>query len=142
MRHNKLMDFIYFFIIIIESIHSILHLLVLLGYLKVNQNQTFRKFYFGFDLSSVIFSYLILKANGFFVMIHLIIHIGAVFHLFIKPIDTYNWIFEIGEQKWNNHSKMKHVIYILGTFEDILTHSLNVYSSLVHIHYYKNPCRI
>ena len=131
------MNFIYFFIITIESTHAILHLFVLLGYLKVTQDQTFRKFYFALDLLSVIFSYLILKTNGLFVMIHLIVHLGAVFHLFIKSIETYNWIFEMGEQKWDNHSKMKYVIYILGTFEDILTHSLNIYSSLVRCHYFE-----
>lgn len=126
---------IYQVIILSEMMHAILHSFVLLGMLKTDKNIWFRRLYFTSDLLSVVFSYYILRQNTLLVIIHFIIHFGVVLYLFgfgylNRSLNTlYDKIFALSEQKWGRHSFPMRLFYIVGTSEDIVTHSLNAYAA-------------
>lgn len=126
---------IYQAIIISELIHAILHSFVLLGMLKTEKNIWFRRLYFSSDLLSVMFSYFILRQNAIFVLIHFVIHFGVILYLFgfgslNRTLNSlYDKIFALSEQKWGKHSFPMRMFYIVGTSEDIVTHSLNAYAA-------------
>ena len=112
---------------IAEILHTIAHFVVLLGLCKVCPSDTFRRIYFTSDLVTVLLSHYIINKNGILVWIHMIIHLGAILHLFGMKSQIYTNIFKLGEQKWNGQSYPMRIFYIIGTFEDILTHCVNAY---------------
>lgn len=126
---------IYHGIIVSEMSHAIMHAFVLLGLLKTERNIWFRRFYFSADLLSVLFSYFILRQNTLLVLIHFVIHFGVILYLFgfgylNQTLNSlYDKIFLLSEQKWGRHSLPMRLFYIVGTSEDIVTHSMNAYAA-------------
>jgi hypothetical protein len=120
-------SFFFTLLLIGECLHVVAHFAVLVGIHTVNTNLTNRKIYFSLDLLGVILSYVCFETNLMLVSIHTIIHVGAIFYLFGMKSTFYAAVYKMAEGVWENHSLLMKLSYIAGTFEDILTHMMNIY---------------
>jgi hypothetical protein len=125
---------IYCALFIIEIMHAIMHYAVITKIFTIKKiSLIYRRLYFSCDFITVIISFLILRGNLVLTAIHFIIHILAICHLFnIYETSFFKQVFELAEQKWNKHIIIK-ILYILGTYADILIHILNAYHFLLLI---------
>src|SRR5437660_7534950 len=104
----------------LELTHSIAHTLVLFGWVSVTPHSLFRKIYFSSDLLTVGLSYYFFQTNVWLVLIHLLIHLGAVQYLFFRQPSNPQWklfhhIFEMAENRWRNQRQLTIIIYVGGT---------------------------
>ena len=117
-------------ILIVSGVYHIIgHVMVLLGIYGINNLEEIgRKLYFSWDLAVSTSSWLITQKNTPMVMIHALIHIGAVGHLFnLIPTELFQAVFEMGELDFNNKYIPFILFYVWGTTQDICTHLLNCY---------------
>eukprot|EP01084_Bolivina_argentea_P129600 228878_1 len=97
-----------------------------------NIQNTARKMYFSFDLMVSLSTWMVTQKNTVMIIVHALIHIGAVSHLFsIIRTKIYGDIFEMGELDFNNKAVAVIVFYIWGTTQDICTHLLDVYYLMI-----------
>lgn len=115
---NKLSFMFTLILYIIEFLHAVIHLAVLLGLYKVWSGNILRMIYFTSDLLTVLLSYYIINKNGILVLVHMIIHLRAILHLFGIKSQIYTNIFkyiQIGRAKveW---SKLSHEIILYNRY--------------------------
>ena len=133
-RHSEILVFIRMVLILSGIYHAIGHILVLLGMYGINDIEEIgRKLYFSWDLAVSISSWSITQKNTPMVILHALIHIGAVGHLFnLIPTTFYAQVFQMGELDFDNKQVAFIVIYVWGTTQDISNHLLNCYYLFNH----------
>ena len=116
-------------LIVSELVHSFLHFIVLFNLKHITFAITgwTSKFYFIGDVLSSLLSYYTTKKNKILVVIHLLLHAPAIFHLFdIYPTVFYKNVFKIASNNISNVSNEHYYLYNIGTVLDICCHLYNV----------------
>ena len=109
-----------------ESVHTVAHIAVLTQALSIQgQTAAIRLAYFSSDLLTSLLSYGLTRQNLPLVTIHTVIHAAAAAHLLGIRTKFFKDVLEMGELKFAGKRPFTILMYVLGTLEDIATHSLN-----------------
>lgn len=111
-----------------ELIHSFLHFIVLTNIHSLTLGGSILKLYFIWDAASSMMSYFVTKKNKRLVIVHMMLHLPALAHLFdIYSTSVYAYVFN---QAYHNNTTYGHPIYsgiyYVGTCVDIYCHLHNV----------------
>tara|TARA_B110000008_G_scaffold249738_1_gene262649 strand:+ start:669 stop:1136 length:468 start_codon:yes stop_codon:yes gene_type:complete len=113
-----------------ESWYSLSHFIVLFqltNIMPTTMRGNISKTYFTGDLLSSLLSYYITRKNKMLVMLHALIHLPVVAHLFnIIPTLFYKNVFKIAYNNLNNVPKHHYYIYNIGTVLDLCCHLYNI----------------
>ena len=112
-----------------ESWYSLSHFIVLFQLTKIMpvHRSAISKLYFTGDLCSSLLSYYTTKKNKLLVILHCLIHLPVIGHLFhIFPTLFYKNVFKIAYNNLINVPLSHYWVYNLGTFLDLCTHLYNI----------------
>lgn len=125
-------------LLVSELLHSFAHIIVLIHIQPFILTGTTRQFYFIWDVASVVASWYVTKKNKDLVLLHVLLHVPALAHLFdTYPTALYANVFKIASTPNSVYDiPVAHYgVYFLGTCLDIYCHLKNVqYLSATYIH--------
>ena len=116
-------------LIITESWYSLSHFIVLFqltNIMPTTMRGHISKTYFTGDLLSSLLSYYITRKNKILVLLHALIHLPVIAHLFNFKTLFYKNVFKIAYNNLNNVPKTHYYMYNIGTVLDLCCHLYNI----------------